>query len=184
VKCSGKGQTLITKDRKNGTAIMATLVHNRNTFWITRFQAARLLQQHRRLAPQLLSRQLYTDAIPTTAASVFVRPPNMALTYPLQPPRQIAWAQMSAATERVIWCCDRALDQPTTITLYTDSMIVFATLVRGKGMTLRASTLLQDRYFVMYKGLNKAGHSLVARWIPSERNLADPLTRGVPANYA
>jgi hypothetical protein len=163
---------------------MATIIHNRNTYWIARFKEAGLLRQPRKLAPRLLSRQLHTDATPHTAAAVFLGPPKMAITFPLRPPRQIAWAEMSAAIEGVIWCCQRALDQPTTITLFTDSMIVFATIVRGKGVTLRASPLLQNRYYVMYRELNKAGHGLVARWIPSERNLADPLTRGVPANYA
>jgi hypothetical protein len=163
---------------------MATLILNRNTFWVQQFQAKGILRRPRKLAPRQVSRQLYTDATPQTAAAVYIGTPKMAYVFPLQPPRAIAWAEMLAGLEGVIWCCRRALQEPTTLTLFTDSSVVYATIVRGKGITLRASPLLQNRYFTMYQELTKAGHGLVARWMPPERNLADPLARGVPADYA
>jgi hypothetical protein len=162
---------------------MATLIYNRNTFWIFHFHQHRHIHQPRQMGQRLIPRQLYTDATPTRAA-VFLGPPKLAYTYPIQPPRQIAWAETSAAIEGIIWCAQQALEQPTTLTVFTDSTIVYHTLVKGKGWTLRASPLLQNRYVQMYRMLNKAGHCLVTRWIPSDRNLADPLTRGVPSNYA
>jgi hypothetical protein len=140
---------------------MATLVCNRNTYWIYHFHNNGFLHQPRRLAPRLLSRQIHTDATPVKAAAVFLGPPKIARVF---------------AIEGIIWCCSEILDQPTTVTLFTDSTIVFSTTVKGKGLTLRASPLLQDRFVKMYRLMNKAGHSLVAMWFPSNRNLADPLT--------
>jgi hypothetical protein len=71
------------------------------------------------------------------------------------------------------------LQEPTTITLYTDSSTVYHTLVKGTGLTLQASPLLQKIFVAMWIMKNKARHGLVVRWVPSEHNLADPLTRGV-----
>jgi hypothetical protein len=79
---------------------------------------------------------------------------------------------MAAALQGLILCFRTQLDVPTTVTLFTDSTIVYYTIVKGTGLTLRSSPLLQDLYFVMYELMNKAGHG----------KLADPLTRGVPAN--
>jgi hypothetical protein len=80
----------------------------------------------------------------------------------------------------MILCIKSQLDQPTTLNLYTDSQVVYHTIVMGTGITLRSSPLLLDLYYVLYTNLNKAGHSLVVRWIPSHANLADPLSRGAP----
>jgi hypothetical protein len=112
---------------------LATLILNRNTYWIRKFQVTRTLHQPRKLAPRLQSRQLHTDATPHAAAAVFVGPPKMAFTFPFLEPRAIAWAEMTAAIEGIIWCCQNCLDQPTNINLFTDSMIVFFNSCKRKG---------------------------------------------------
>jgi ribonuclease HI len=96
--------------------------------------------------------------------------------------RDIAFAEMAAALKGLIWCMTSIVQEPTTITLFTDSSVVYYTLVKETGLTLRASSLLQDLFVHMWYLKNKAGHGLVVWWIPSKQNLADPLTRGVLAN--
>jgi hypothetical protein len=51
---------------------------------------------------------------------------------------------------------------------HTDSYVVYYSLVKGTGLTLQASPLLQILYVRMLILKNKAGHGLVVRWIPSE----------------
>jgi hypothetical protein len=109
-------------------------------------------------------------------------PPRTALVQRFNEPKAVAWTEMAAALQGIIWCCRTQLEQATTITLFTDSMSVYHTIVIGTGLTLRSSPLLQNLYYTMYALLNKAGPSLVVRWIPSHKNLADPLSRGVTAN--
>jgi ribonuclease HI len=159
---------------------LATLVYNRNVYWIRRFQTAGLLRRPRSLTQRLISKHIYTDATPTTIAAVFMGPPRIALVQHFTTPRNIAWAEMAAALKGLIWCANSQLEQPTTLTLFTDSQVVYHTIVKGTGITLRSSPLLQDLYVTLYMIFNKAGHSLVVRWIRSQANLADPLSRGVP----
>jgi hypothetical protein len=92
--------------------------------------------------------------------------------------RDIAFAEMVAVLKGLIWTITSQLQQPTTITLFTDFSVVYYSLVKGTGLTLRASPLLQNMYVGMLLLKNKAGHGLVVRWIPSEQKLADPLSRG------
>jgi hypothetical protein len=84
---------------------------------------------------------------------------------------------MAAALRGFIWAYRDLLTEPTTLTLYTDSSVVFHTLVKGTGLTLRASPLLQNIFVKMWTIKEKAGHGLMVRWIPSQDNLADPLSR-------
>jgi hypothetical protein len=53
------------------------------------------------------------------------------------------------------------------ITLLTDSSVVAVTLLKGTGLTLRSSAILQTLYCTMLFYLIKAGHALLVRWIPS-----------------
>jgi ribonuclease HI len=85
---------------------------------------------------------------------------------------------MAAALAGLIWA-SRDLQQPRNITLYTDSSIVYCSLARGTGLTLRRNVLLQNLYIGWLFNKVKSGHGLVVRWLPSEENLADPLSRGV-----
>jgi ribonuclease HI len=158
---------------------LATLVFQRSGYWIRRFQQHGFLQRPRRLLAPLLSRQLYTDATPASSAAVFLGPPRREIWQQYTDHRPIAYAEMAAALKGLIWCIRHCLHQPTAITLHTDSTIVYHTIVKGGGWTLRSSALVQRLYVQMYIEMNKAGHSLVCRWVPSEENLADPLTRGV-----
>jgi hypothetical protein len=69
----------------------------------------------------------------------------------------------------------------TTITLATDSAIVYYVLNTGKGLTLRQHDLLQQLYISYYKKKSKRGHRLVFWWVATDVNLADPVSRGVLA---
>jgi ribonuclease HI len=91
--------------------------------------------------------------------------------------RPIAFAEMAAALKGLLWFIRTQLRQPTTITLATDSSTVYYTLEKGTGLTLRSSAILQKLHVSVMYEIIKAGHALVVRWVPSEQNLADPLTR-------
>jgi hypothetical protein len=73
------------------------------------------------------------------------------------------------------------LTSPTTVTLCTDSAVVYHTLNKGAGSTLRYSTLLKNLYIQYLINKVKSGHGVVVPWVPSAENLADPLSRGVLA---
>jgi hypothetical protein len=73
----------------------------------------------------------------------------------------------------------QTLEQPTAVTLFTDSLVVYHTLVKGTGVTLRRSLILQQLYARLYQIKTQAGHGLVVRWVSSDENLADLLSRGV-----
>jgi hypothetical protein len=158
---------------------LSTLIYQRSTYWLQILHQKGLLQQPRRLQPPLVSRQIYTDATPSSAAAVFLGPPRQSIQQHFQDSRPIAFAEMAAALWGLMWCFRDCLRQPTALTLHTDSTIVYHTIVKGGGLILRSSALLQNLYIKMYILMNKAGHSLVCQWVPSQQNLADPLTRGV-----
>jgi hypothetical protein len=69
--------------------------------------------------------------------------------------------------------------EATTITLRTDSNIVYYVLNSGKGATIRQNVILQELYVAYYKIKNKRGHRLVVWWVPTDANLVDPISRGV-----
>jgi hypothetical protein len=159
-------------------AFLATLIAHRVVYWITRLHRLNLLQYPRTMRPPLRSIALYKDATPTSVAAVIPGPPR-AIVQHYTDTRTIAFTEMAAALRGLLWYIRDVLTEPTTITLYTDSSTVYYTLVKGTGLTLRASPLLQQLFVATWMNKNKAGHGLVVRWVPSEHNLADPLTRGV-----
>jgi ribonuclease HI len=95
--------------------------------------------------------------------------------------KPIAIAEMAAVLLGLSWAMTHQIEEPTTLTLATDSSVVYYSLLRGTGITLQHSPLLQELYVNMYRKKIKAGHGLAIRWVPSEQNLADPLSRGFHA---
>jgi hypothetical protein len=158
---------------------LALLIMDRSTYWIQRLAAVRLLHQPRSLAVPLYSRTLYTDATPTSIAAVTPGPPLGSTVQHYVDSRPIAFAEMAAALRGLIWYM-QTLHRPTTVTLCTDSSVVYYTLLKGRGLTLRSSAILQTLYCKMLLLKIKAGHALVLRWVLSHENLADPLTREYP----
>jgi hypothetical protein len=75
--------------------------------------------------------------------------------------RPIAFAEMAAALKGLLWFTRTHLHQPTTITLATDSRVVYHTLEKGTGLTLRLSAILQKLYVCTLYEIIKAGHALV-----------------------
>jgi hypothetical protein len=159
-------------------AFRTTTILQRAQYWPQEWIDAGPATPPRILQPPLRSRQLYVDATPTSRAAVAVGPPRLALVSRYTDTRPIAFPEMAAALKGLIWYM-RTLDEPTTITLYTDSSIVYYFFVRGIGVTSRRSLILQQLYYTMFKIKIQAGHGLVVRWVPSSENLAGPLSRGV-----
>jgi hypothetical protein len=116
---------------------------------------------------------LSTDATPTSIAAITTIPVS-AFYRRLEPERPIAVAEMAAALIGLHWYLQDVATRPTTAILYTDSSIVYHTLVRGTGLTLRSSLLLQNLYIAFLINKVYTGHGLVVRWVPSRENLADP----------
>jgi ribonuclease HI len=102
-------------------------------------------------------------------------PPCLAIVQRYSDRRPIAYAEMAAALQGLLWIYQH-LHEPTMVTLYTDSSVVYYTLVKGTGQTLCQSLRLQNLYCNMFKIKIQAGHGLVTRWVPSAENLADPLS--------
>jgi ribonuclease HI len=73
---------------------------------------------------------------------------------------------MAAALEGLQWLFSHLL-QPHSITLLTDSTVVYYTLVKGTGVTLRRSLRLQNLFVNMFRNKVRAGHGLVTSWIPN-----------------
>jgi hypothetical protein len=122
------------------------------------------------------------DAAPTSVAAYTPGPPVDSMAQFYIDAQAIAFAEMAAALIGLQWMMNR-LQEPTTIILYTNSSVVYHTLVRGSGLTLRSSTLLQNLCIKQFVNKVNAGHGLVVCWVPSAENLADPLSRSVLAHY-
>jgi ribonuclease HI len=92
---------------------------------------------------------LYVDATPTSIAALAPGTPTWSMVQNYTDTRQIAFAEMAAAIVGLIQFLP-TLDQPTNITLYMDSLVVFYSFVRGTGFTLRRSLLLQKTLCKVY----------------------------------
>jgi hypothetical protein len=106
--------------------------------------------------------------------------PPRAIYQPLLPPLLIAEAEIAAALHALIIITE-VFHNPVNITLYTDSAVAYYTLMSGKGCTFRNSLLLQQLYALWFRNKVNSGFDLVGRWIPSQANLADPVSWGVHA---
>jgi ribonuclease HI len=123
---------------------------------------------------------LYTDATPSSIAAITTTPVS-AFYRRLEPAQPIAVAEMAAALVGLHWYLQDVALHPTTVILYTDSSVVYHSLSRGTGLTLRSHVLLQNLNISFLINKVYTGHGLVVRWVPSCDNLADPLSRGVHA---
>jgi hypothetical protein len=155
-----------------------TSLHIRDTYWYRWFQAHHLLEKPRSIQTRRRYIQVHTDATPNALGLYILSTPPHAIHQPLDPPLPIAEAYIAAALHAFLVITE-TYHQPVHITLYTDSTVAFYTLSSGKGLTFRQSPLLQKLY-VLWIRVNR-GFSLVVRWIPSQANLDDPVSRGVSA---
>jgi hypothetical protein len=145
----------------NWPAFLATLIPFRVVYWIAHLHRHNLLHHRRAMRPPLRSVALYTHATTSSVAAVIAGQPMHTMVQHYTDTRTIAFAEMTAALRGLLWCMNDILQEPTTITLYTDSSVVYHTLVRGTGLTLRASPLVQKVFVAMRIIKNKAGHGLV-----------------------
>jgi hypothetical protein len=155
-----------------------TNIYQRNTFWLHQLHHSRVLQQPRRLQQPQRSVMLYTNATPTSMAGMTTEHPLRSFLRQYEDRTPIAFAEMAAAMAGLVWLSQQ-LHQPTTITLATDSSIVYHSLCQGSGITLCQNPILKELYVTWLMNKMNTGHGLVVQWVPSEQNLADPLSRGV-----
>jgi hypothetical protein len=111
---------------------------------------------------------------------VVTHPPQQVYQ-PFSDSQPIAVAKIAAALFALIWAGTR-LRQPTALTLDTDSTVAYYTLSTGKGYTFRHNVWLQALYIKWFQIKMDRGHGLVLRWVPSQANLADPVSWGVLAH--
>jgi hypothetical protein len=126
----------------------------------------------------LRSLQFYTDATPDALGIRILSTPPRDIYQPLDPPLPIAEAEIAAALQALLIITE-TYHQPVNITLYTDSAVIFYTLLSGKGATFRHSSLLQRLYSLWIRNKINRGFGLVVRWVPSQANLGDLVSRGV-----
>jgi hypothetical protein len=98
-------------------AFLASTILQRSTYWARYWISSGLIHVPRRLTPPLQPRQLYFDEIPHFTAAVTVGPPRLAMVYRYSDARPIAFAEMAAALQGLLWFFEQ-LDQQTTVTLY------------------------------------------------------------------
>jgi hypothetical protein len=60
-------------------------------------------------------------------------------------------------------------------------MVTYYVLSTGKGRTIRTHVILQQLICTWFSIKCTRGHRLVVRWVPTDANLADPVSRGVLA---
>jgi hypothetical protein len=121
---------------------LATLILQRSTYWIKLFHYYRL-HQPRRIRMPLASRLLYTDATPSSTVAFAPGPPPRGQAQFYTDIRPIAFAEIAAAISGLLCLMRTQLRRPTTITLCTDSASVYYSLLKGAGLTLRSSPILQ-----------------------------------------
>jgi hypothetical protein len=164
----------------NWPMFSATLLLQRDPYWVKWLFRNGLLQQPRKLSPPLRSVLVYTDATPSSIGIYWPGPSERSMYRQYEDQRPNAFAETAAALVGLIHTANNCT-QPTTTTLATDSAVVFYIRVTGKGATLRQHRLLQELYITFFSIKNKRGHRLVVRWVPSDASLADPVLRGVLA---
>jgi hypothetical protein len=124
---------------------------------------------------------VYSDATSFTIGVFWPGPPPRYLYRQYLDHRPIAFAELAAALVVLIHTAKQN-HLPTTITIATDSSVVYYVLSTGKGKTLRMYHILQQLYITWFTIKSKRGHRLVVRWVTSDANLADPVSRGVLAS--
>jgi hypothetical protein len=159
---------------------LASHIRQRQTYWLRVLQDNLLFHQPRRMVTPLRTAVLHTDATPTSIAAITPTPVSAFYRF-LEPPQPIAIAEMAAALVGLHWYAQKVLQEPTTVHLYTDSSVVYYSLSKGTGVTLRYTPVLQNLYIAWLLNKVYTGHGLVVHWVPSHLNLADPLSRGVHA---
>jgi hypothetical protein len=159
---------------------IASHIRHRQTYWLRVLQDHLLFHQPRRMITPRRTAILHTDATPTSIAAITPTPISAFYRH-LEPPQPIAVAEMAAALVDLHWYAQNVLQEPTTVHLYTDSSVVYYSLSRGTGVTLRYTPVLQNLYIAWLINKVYTGHGLVVHWVPSHLNLADPLSRGVHA---
>jgi ribonuclease HI len=121
---------------------------------------------------------VYVDATPSSIGVHVASTPPQRIYQPFTDVLPIAVAEVAAALFALIWIGSR-LRQPTAITVATDSTVTYYALSTGNGLTIRYNEWLQCPYMKWFEIKMDRDHGLVLRWVPSEANFADPVSRGV-----
>jgi hypothetical protein len=91
---------------------VATLIRQRSTYWMKFLDERNILTQPRRLAAPQFSRQIYTDATPTSVAALAIGPPRQVIVQHYTDALPIAFTEMAAAIKGIIWYVKNHLKQP------------------------------------------------------------------------
>jgi hypothetical protein len=133
----------------NWPMFIATLILQRDTYWARWMFRNKLLQQPRKLQPPLRSQMVYTDATPSSIGVLWPELLRRYLHRSYNGRKPIAFAELAAALVGLVHTANDLLE-PTTITLATDSSVVFYVLSTGKGSTLRQYKILQELYMAYF----------------------------------
>jgi ribonuclease HI len=167
----------------NWPTFIATHLPQRESFWLRWTLRHGLLHRPRSMGIQRRSILVYTDATPSSIGIHVASQPPQQIFQPFLDEQPIEVAEIAAALFALIWI-GAGLRQPTAITLATDSTVACYSLSTGKGLTLRYNLWLQCLYIRWFQIKMDTGHGLVLRWVPSEANLADPVSRGVLSRHS
>jgi len=110
---------------------VATHILQRETFWLQWMDRHQLLTKPRTLGIRARSLMVYVDATPSSFGVYVASRPPQRIYQPFTDQVPIAVAEMTTAILTLIWCGAR-LRQPTSITLATDSSIVYCSLHRQR----------------------------------------------------
>jgi hypothetical protein len=141
---------------------LSAQIRERSTYWLRVLDSHHLFLQPRSMLLPSTTVHLYTDATPTSIAAITTTPVSAFYRH-LEPAQPIAVAEMAVALVGLHWYLQDVATQPTTVFLYTDSSVVYHTLSRGTGLTLRTNVLLQNLYISFLINKVYTGHGLVVR---------------------
>jgi hypothetical protein len=110
---------------------VATHILQRETLWLQWMDRNQLLNKPRTLGIRARSLLVYVDTTPSSFGVYVASRPPQRIYQPFTDQVPIAVAEMTTAILTLIWCGAR-LRQPTSITLATDSSIVYCSLHRQR----------------------------------------------------
>jgi hypothetical protein len=117
----------------------------RNTYWYRWFRTNTIFNQPRKMAQPLQSIQLCMYVTSSSIGIYICTTPPRRIHQPFTDQRPIAYAEMTAAIAGLNYVTQQ-FHQTTRFTLFTDSLIMYYTFTRGKGITRRQNQSLQWLY--------------------------------------
>jgi glycerophosphoryl diester phosphodiesterase len=105
-------------------------IRDRSTYWLRVLDTHNLFHQTSSMISPAHSVHLYANATPTSIAAITTHPVS-AFYRRLETQQTIAKAEMAAAHIGLHWYLKDVATQPTTVTFFTDSSVVYHTLLKA-----------------------------------------------------